>query len=431
MANAAATLPMVETQWLFSREDLAQTPSVTGISEAPAARSSASPLQQRGAQTLTPTQERVLRGKGVHLIFKMGEFLQLGQHVMSTAVTYFHRFYMRRPLQVSRSGPGWSHYEIAAACVFLACKVEEALRKLPAVVDAAMSSLDKSYEGQMRWADRSFRANQQSHEFQKWRDSILLHEETLLTTLCFDLVVPQPHEVLVRATQSLEVERPVARLAWCILNDCLRDPTWILFDAPVLAAGAFQKACALRNIDPANYYAARPRGAPQVAPEDNYFDWLDVFDVDEEEAQSAMQAIDQDVYGFHMPLQHQRPLRGDKELKAKGSAMDLVASARTTPGVSPAPTSKADAGARAEVPTSESSAAPAATAAAAASASAPAAAAPAAAAPATTASAAPAPGTATPAAAASAAEAPAEPAAASQHKRAASTSSRESGELSS
>ena len=48
MANAAATLPMVETQWLFSREDLAQTPSVTGISEAPAARSSASPLQQRG-----------------------------------------------------------------------------------------------------------------------------------------------------------------------------------------------------------------------------------------------------------------------------------------------------------------------------------------------------------------------------------------------
>ncbi|WFC94884.1 hypothetical protein MBRA1_001522 [Malassezia brasiliensis] len=412
MANAAATLPVVETQWLFSREDLAQTPSVTGISDAPAARSSASPQQQqRGTQTLTPTQERVLRGKGVHLIFKMGEFLQLGQHVMSTAVTYFHRFYMRRPLQVSRSGPGWSHYEIAAACVFLACKVEEALRKLPAVVDAAMSSLDKSYEGQMRWAERSFRANQQSHEFQKWRDSILLHEETLLTTLCFDLVVPQPHEVLVRATQSLEVERPVARLAWCILNDCLRDPTWVLFDAPVLAAGAFQKACTLRNVDPANYYAARPLDAPQVGPDDNYYDWLDVFDVDEEEAQSAMQAIDQDVYGFHMPLQHQRPLRGDKELKAKGSAMDLVASARTTQGVSPAPMPKTDTGARAEAPTNGASAAPVAP--------------PANGPTDTSATAAP------PGATATAPAAMPSSTAAAPRKRAASTSSRESGELSS
>ena len=334
MANAATTLPVVETQWLFSREDLEQTPSVTGVYDA-LPRSSTSP--PRSAQTLTPTQERVLRGKGVHLIFKMGEFLQLGQHVMTTAVTYFHRFFMRRPLQVSRSGPGWSHYEIAAACVFLACKVEEALRKLPAVVDAAMASLDKSYEGQLRWADRSYRSNPQSHESQKWRDSILLHEETLLTTLCFDLVVPQPHEVLVRATQSLEVERPVARLAWCILNDCLRDPTCILFDAPVLAAGAFRKACALRGTEPANYYAARPLDAPKVAPEENYFDWLDVFDVDEEEAQAAMQAIDQDVYDFHMPLQHQRPHKGDRELKAKSSAMELVASERAAPAAAGTP----------------------------------------------------------------------------------------------
>ncbi|WFD38843.1 uncharacterized protein MJAP1_001807 [Malassezia japonica] len=327
MANAAATLPQVETQWLFQKEDLAQTPSVTGVSDG--SRRAASPHK---VPTLTPTQERVLRGKGVHLIFKMGEFLQLGQHVMTTAVTYFHRFFMRRALQVSRSGQGWSHYEIAAACVFLACKVEEALRKLPAVVDAAMSSLDKSHEGQMRWADRSYRANPTSHECQKWRDCILLHEEALLTTLCFDLVVPQPHEVLVRATQSLEVERPVARLAWCILNDCLRDPTFVLFDAPVVAAGAFKKACALRSIDPAMYYAARPRDAPPVTPEENYLDWLDVFDVDEDEAQAAMTAIDQDVYDFHMPLQHQRAHKGeksDKELKARGGALDVATPERS------------------------------------------------------------------------------------------------------
>ncbi|PKI85822.1 hypothetical protein MVES1_000311 [Malassezia vespertilionis] len=320
MANAAATQPLVDAQWLFSAQDLEQTPSVTGVYDK--AHQSASP--PRTAQALTPTQERVLRGKGVHLMFKMSEFLQLGQHVVAAAVTYFHRFFMRRPLQVSKSASGWSHYEIAAACVFLACKAEESLRKMPAVVDAAMSSLDKSSEGQMRWADRSFRANQSSHEFLKWRDCILLHEEALLTTLCFDLVVPQPHEVLVHAARMLEVEKPLAQLAWSILNDSMRDPTFVLFDAPVLAAGAFQKACTVRNIDPAMYYGARPRDAPPAAPEEAYYDWLDVFDVDEEEAQAAMDALDKDVYGFHMPLQHQRT-------HAKGEKRQENAPARERP----------------------------------------------------------------------------------------------------
>lgn len=295
-------------QWLFSRADLAQTPSVNGSFPEP------DMSESRSATAMTSEQERVLRGKGVHLIYKMGEFLQVGQHVMVAAATYFHRFFMRRPLQASRSSTGWSHYKMAATCMFLACKSEESLRKLSSVVDAVMASLDKSPEGQMRWADRSFRANHSSHEYVKWRDCILLHEEALLTTLCFDLVVPQPHECLVQAVRQLDVDKSLARLAWTVLNDCMRDPMCLFFDAPVLAAGAFQKACALRNVDPALFYAARPHDAPPPRDDDdNYFDWLDVFDVDEEEAQSAADAITQDVYEFHTPLQRpSQPTKGPR-----------------------------------------------------------------------------------------------------------------------
>ena len=301
MATVAASLPSVPTHWLFTRDDLEHTPSVSGAS-AGGVPSSPSRIM---TQTISPSQERVLRGKGVHLIFKMGEFLQLPQHVLTTACTFFHRFFMRKPLQISRSGPGWSHYEIAATCVFLACKSEESLRKLTAIVDAAMASLDKSPEGQARWAERSFRANQASHEFLKWRDCILLHEETLLTTLCVELIVPQPHAVLVRATRLLHADKPLARLAWTVLNDCLRDPVCILYDAPLLAAGAFRKACETRGVDPAMFYAGRP-DAERVPPEEAYLDWLDVFDVDEEEAQDALDAINRDVYEFHGPQQQQR-----------------------------------------------------------------------------------------------------------------------------
>lgn len=256
------------------------------------------------------------------------------QHVITTAAVYFHRFFMRKPLQISRTGGGWSHYEIATACVFLACKSEEALRKLSIVVDAAMASLDKSPEGQARWADRSFRSNHTSHEFLKWRDLVLLHEETVLTTLCFDFVVPQPHEVLVRATRLLHVDKPLARLAWTIITDMLRDATCIIFDAPVLAAGAFKKACILRGTEPAMFYGARPADAPPVSPEEDYLDWLDAFDVDDEEAQSALEAID-DVYAFHMPQQQQRS--GSHKNRPRADAGDTSAGPGSTASSKPEP----------------------------------------------------------------------------------------------
>ena len=56
-------------------------------------------------------------------------------------------------------------------------------------------------------------------EFARWRDTILLSEETLLETLCFDLIVEHPHEILVKACSRLSVDAVLVRLAWTILND--------------------------------------------------------------------------------------------------------------------------------------------------------------------------------------------------------------------
>lgn len=126
--------------WLFSKSDLALTPSVL----------------QGG---LSPTEEKQRRFKGVNAIYRMGEYMRLPQHVMNTACIYLHRFYMRKPLEHGPNKIGHSHYEIAATCIFLACKVEESHRKLPSVIDAAMASFDRSPTGNQRWAERSFRAD--------------------------------------------------------------------------------------------------------------------------------------------------------------------------------------------------------------------------------------------------------------------------------
>lgn len=67
--TSVASLPPVPTHWLFDRADLSQTPSVR--------QNDTNELQSHAPATITPEQERILRGKGIHLVFKMGEFLQL------------------------------------------------------------------------------------------------------------------------------------------------------------------------------------------------------------------------------------------------------------------------------------------------------------------------------------------------------------------
>lgn len=135
--STRAALSAADSQWLFTPSDLLLTPSVLG--------------------GLDPAEEKHRRCKGVHAIYRMGEYLRLSQHVMNTACIYLHRFFMRKSLQ--NGNAGYSHYEVAAACVFLACKVEESHRKLPSIIDAAMASFDKSPAGQQRWMERSFRAD--------------------------------------------------------------------------------------------------------------------------------------------------------------------------------------------------------------------------------------------------------------------------------
>lgn len=133
-----------DDQWLFTKSDLRLTPSVL----------------QGG---LEPNEEKQRRFKGVGAIYRMGEYMRLAQHVMNTAAIYLHRFYMRKPLEYGPTNKiGHSHYDMAATCVFLACKVEESHRKLPSVIDAAMASFDKSPAGNQRWMERSFRADPSS-----------------------------------------------------------------------------------------------------------------------------------------------------------------------------------------------------------------------------------------------------------------------------
>lgn len=84
-------LAEAEEQWLFSEQELAQTPSI-----------------QDG---MSVEKERELRSKGINFIRQVGIMLKLPELTLSTAAIFFNRFLMRMSL-VDRPGTKALHHYV-------------------------------------------------------------------------------------------------------------------------------------------------------------------------------------------------------------------------------------------------------------------------------------------------------------------------------
>ena len=72
-----------------------------------------------------------------------------------------------------------------------------------------------------------------------------------------------------------------------------------MFEASVLAAGAFYRACQTLQVEPTKFSASWKGDG-----EERSVTWTEVFDVDEEEAAEVSRAIDDDVYLSHEQHTH-------------------------------------------------------------------------------------------------------------------------------
>ncbi|KAH8594287.1 cyclin-like protein [Bisporella sp. PMI_857] len=180
-------------QWLFTDNELANTPSIY--------------------HGLSVTEERARRAKGVNFILQAGMLLKLPQTTLATASVFFHRFYMRCSMVVEQGG--LHHYNIAATALFLATKTEENCRKTKEIVIAVAKVAQKN---------ASLIIDEQSKEYWRWRDSILLYEEVMLEQLTFDVVLQSPYNYLFEFVPKLGMaeNKHIRDTAWAFLNDsCL------------------------------------------------------------------------------------------------------------------------------------------------------------------------------------------------------------------
>ncbi|KIO34806.1 hypothetical protein M407DRAFT_90235 [Tulasnella calospora MUT 4182] len=214
MASAA------EQQWMFEISHFQHTPA-------------------RILDNMPATQELKARQEGVHYLLRCGNSLRLRSHVLSAASTYFHRFYMRWSIGPS----GYDKIIVAAACLFLASKVEESTRKLRDVAQICFMKWTGKGPDDLAAAD-------------PWMDRILNYENRLLEALCFDIAVSHPHEYLADAfgggvrdasrwywrgplANKDMVDRGLYQLAWSVANDSLRTPVCLFWESRLIACAAY------------------------------------------------------------------------------------------------------------------------------------------------------------------------------------------------
>ncbi|KXJ91729.1 cyclin-like protein [Microdochium bolleyi] len=196
-------------QWLFTPEEVLSSPSVLdGIS---------------------PAEERLRRAKGVNFIYQVGVLLELPQTTLYVAGVFFHRFYMRTSLVEEKHGV--HHYNIAATALFLANKIEENCRKTKDVIINIAKVAQKNSK---------LIVDEQSKEYWRWRDSILMYEEVMLESLTFDLMIENPHIKLYETLGQLGVihNKALRHAAWAFCNDSCLTSLPLLMEARDIAIAA-------------------------------------------------------------------------------------------------------------------------------------------------------------------------------------------------
>lgn len=212
--------------------------------------------------TLTPSVkegvpskvEMIQRSKGVNFIVQVGSHLNLPQMTVNAASTFLHRFYLRYSLNK------FHHYDMGAACLFLATKVEETNRRLRDVAVACTKIASKNPK---------LVVDEQSKDYWRWRDTILLNEDILLEALCFDMSLESPYSLLSTYVEKLGVSHLSAlkKCAWAFVNDSCRTTLCIMFPTKVISAAAI-------------YWASKYTKNDIPVPHSGDSNWWDLIDVD-------------------------------------------------------------------------------------------------------------------------------------------------------
>uniref|UniRef100_A0A668S194 Cyclin-like domain-containing protein n=1 Tax=Oreochromis aureus TaxID=47969 RepID=A0A668S194_OREAU len=195
------------TKWLFTREQLENTPS-----------------RRCGIEA---DKELAYRQQAANLIQEIGQRLNVSQLIINTAIVYMHRFYM------IHSFTKFNRNIISQTTLFLAAKVEEQPRKLEHVIKIAHAWINPQDPP----------LDTKSNAFQQQAQELVALETIVLQTLGFEITVDHPHTDVVRCSQLvrgitffLTSSKDLAQTSYYMATNSLHLTTFCLQYRPTVVA---------------------------------------------------------------------------------------------------------------------------------------------------------------------------------------------------
>ncbi|KAM9830510.1 cyclin-T2-like [Syngnathus typhle] len=200
------------TKWLFTREQLENTPS-----------------RRCGIEA---DRELSYRQQAANLIQDIGQRLNVSQLIINTAIVYMHRFYM------IHSFTKFHRNIISQTTLFLAAKVEEQPRKLEHVIKIAHACINPQEPA----------LDTKSNAFHQQSQELGILETIVLQTLGFEITVDHPHTDVVRCSQLVRASKDLAQTSYFMATNSLHLTTFCLQYRPtVVACVCIHLACKWSN----------------------------------------------------------------------------------------------------------------------------------------------------------------------------------------
>ncbi|KAJ1965669.1 RNA polymerase II C-terminal domain kinase beta subunit [Dipsacomyces acuminosporus] len=143
---------------------------------------------------------------------------------ISTAQLLVHRTYIYRP------SAAISSTDLAMACLFVAAKMEETIKKLRDILAHSYIISSQTKETDVQSVAASIT--------DKMRPSVLAGEQFVLNAIGFDFHTTHPHLLFVKMAKLADVQRSTAVAGWTILDDAYFTTLPVQYPSVVIAAGS-------------------------------------------------------------------------------------------------------------------------------------------------------------------------------------------------
>lgn len=152
----------------------------------------------------------------------------------ATATVFCHRVYTRRAFTDG------DRFVVAAACVFVACKCEDAFRRLKDTIIAAHAARWIMDHDATTTTPPPPHLSKESPTFEKWRAALLSAEFAVLAQLGFDLTIDHPFLPLTTITARLNLTKDPLfhQRALTLVNDSYFTALCLTHTPTAIACGA-------------------------------------------------------------------------------------------------------------------------------------------------------------------------------------------------